>query len=248
MRFAAPPVASLFLAVLLWIVTIHVFSPPAYIFPSPSMVMQSLGERDLWRNLSFTAAAALAGFSVAAVTGSLLGALFNFSPLARRSLYPYAIALKTTPVIAVAPLLVLWFKVGLVAKVAASLMVCFFPVLVGATQGFRVIDSNSLEFLRSLGASRFQIFRYLRWPSALPHLFSALKVAASLSIVGAIVGEFVSPDRGLGHVIVSASYRLETGRMFAAIVAAALVGWLFIGILTLLEWRFIRWAVQNDSA
>ena len=147
----------------------------------------------------------------------------RFSTL-EEGLFPIAIAVKTTPIVAVAPLLVIWLGTGWWSKIVAVILICFFPVLVNAVKGLKAADAEYRELFQTLGASRSQEFRKLRIPYCLPYLFSALKISSSLAIVGAIVGEFVGATQGLGYLIMVSSAHLETATLFAAIAAAALAG------------------------
>ena len=139
-------------------------------------------------------------------------------------LFPIAIAVKTTPIVAIAPLLVIWLGTGWWSKIVAAILICFFPVLVNTVKGLKAADLEYRELFETLGASRAQEFRKLRVPYCLPYLFSALKISSSLAIVGAIVGEFVGATQGLGYLIMISSAHLETATLFAAISAAALAG------------------------
>jgi len=160
-------------------------------------------------------------------------------------LFPIAIAVKTTPIVAVAPLLVIWLGTGWWSKIVAVILICFFPVLVNAVKGLKAADVEYRELFQTLGASRAQEFRKLRIPYCLPYLFSALKISSSLAIVGAIVGEFVGATQGLGYLIMVSSAHLETATLFAAIAAAALAGILMFYVIGWTEERVIFWHSGN---
>jgi NitT/TauT family transport system permease protein len=198
-------------------------------------------------NLLVTLGEAIAGFCLGNTMGFAVAVLFAHSRVAEKAIYPYAIALKTTPVIALAPLLVVWFGTGQVSKIVASAVICFFPIIVNATRGLRAADSEALDLFRSLTASNVQIFFKLRLPTALPYIFSALRISSSLSVVGAIVGEFVGAQHGLGYLILVSSYHLETDVMFAAVIAAALGGIAFFGAVSVLEKMLVPWATEQEE-
>jgi NitT/TauT family transport system permease protein len=162
-----------------------------------------------------------------------------------QGLFPIAIAVKTTPIVAIAPLLVIWLGTGWWSKIVAVILICFFPVLVNAVKGLKAADTEYRELFQTLGASRAQEFRKLRIPYCLPYLFSALKISSSLAIVGAIVGEFVGATQGLGYLIMVSSAHLETATLFAAIVAAALAGITMFYIIGWTEERVIFWHSGN---
>ena len=171
-----------------------------------------------------TALEALLGFAVGAGLALAIAIACSFVPYLEDLVYPYAVALKAIPVVAVAPLLILWFGNGLASKVVMAALICFFPVLVNASTGFRDLPDEGLELFRTLSASRRQVMWHLRLPSAMPYIFASFKVAASLAVVGAIVGELAGSDRGIGFIIQVSSYRLDTPLLFAALGYCAALG------------------------
>jgi NitT/TauT family transport system permease protein len=216
---------------------------PAYILPRPSAIARELWTRapEYLKHSGITAAEAGLGFAVATLLAFGVGVLFVHSRVAERSLYPYAIALKAVPVVALAPILVLWFGAGFLGKVVMAALVCFFPVVVGTTTGMRSVGREVTDLFASLGASRWQALWKLRMPSSMPQVFSALKVSATLSVVGAIVGELSGSLNGLGFVILVASYEVQTVRMFAAIVCASIIGIGFFLAVAVVERRVLFW-------
>lgn len=228
---------------LLWEVTVRLLKVPAYILPTPLMIFSVIVDDplSLIRHAGVTALEAGLGFVLASVLAFALAVIFAHSKLIEKGLYPYAVALKTTPIVALAPLLVLWFGTGISSKIVAAAVICFFPVLVNAARGLTDVDEDALNLFRSLDASKWKVFRLLRLPNSLPFLFSALKVSSSLSVVGAIVGEFVGANAGLGYWILISSYHLETPAMFAAVFASAAVGLTFFSIVTFAENHWLKW-------
>ena len=207
------PAAMLFLAVLVaWQIAVVALDVPAYIIPSPTEIAGEL---------------VVEGPDLATDLGwTMLEAILGF---------------LVGSGIAIAPLLTIWFGFTLTPKVAIAAIICFFPVLVNTTRGLRAVSSEAFELMRVLSASRLQILWRLRIPSSLPFVFAGLRVAATLSVIGAIVAEFTGSDRGIGYVIVQASYRLDTRLMFAAIVLSCLGGILFFSFIGWLERRALRW-------
>jgi len=217
---------------------------PEYLLPAPSAIFANI-DRMLAVQLAVTFAEALIGFLIASVLAFGCAILFvRFSTL-EEGLFPIAIAVKTTPIVAVAPLLVIWLGTGWWSKIVAVMLICFFPVLVNAVKGLKAADSEYRELFQTLGASRAQEFRKLRIPYCLPYLFSALKISSSLAIVGAIVGEFVGATQGLGYLIMVSSAHLETATLFAAIAAAALAGIAMFYVIGWTEERVIFWHSGN---
>ena len=184
---------------------------------------------------------AVAGFALGSIAALVGAALMAHSRFIERSLYPVAILIKVTPVIAVAPLFVIWFGFGPVPKALIAALITFFPVLVNGVTGFRSVDGGALDFMRSLRASRREIFFKLRLPSAMPFIFAAFRVAVPLSVVGAVVAEWFSGNAGLGSVIIVAYSNLDMPTLFAAILALSVIGVALTAIVAALEKRVLFW-------
>jgi NitT/TauT family transport system permease protein len=202
---------------------------PEYLLPAPSAIFANI-DRTLAVQLAVTFVEALIGFLIASVLAFGCAIMFVRFNTLEEGLFPIAIAVKTTPIVAVAPLLVIWLGTGWWSKIVAVILICFFPVLVNAVKGLKAADAE---------------FRKLRIPYCLPYLFSALKISSSLAIVGAIVGEFVGATQGLGYLIMVSSAHLETATLFAAIAAAALAGIAMFYVIGWTEERVIFWHSGN---
>ena len=234
------PVGFVTAALLLWELAVRIFNIPAYLLPPPSAVVAAM-DLSLLMNLVVTLSEALAGFVIASSCAFGTALLFVRSPVLERGMFPLAITLKTTPLVAIAPLLVLWMGTGWWSKITAAALICFFPVLVNTVKGLKAADAEYYELFRSLNATRSQEFRKLRIPYCMPYLFSALKISSSLAVVGAIVGEFVGATRGLGYLIMVSSSHLDTAILFSAILAAAVAGILLFYLISWIEQHFIFW-------
>ncbi|MDI6798126.1 MAG: ABC transporter permease, partial [Desulfatibacillaceae bacterium] len=177
------------LILLVWSAVIKIFDVPSYIAPSPVDVGASISKnaRHLLEQTGITMAEAVLGFLVANICGIALSIAFVHSRAVERSVYPYTIALKAVPLVAIAPLLTLWFGTGFLGKVIMAATISFFPIIVNATIGLKSVDPEALHLMRSLSASRLQILLKLRLPSSLPYIFSGLKISSTLSVIGAIV-------------------------------------------------------------
>jgi NitT/TauT family transport system permease protein len=242
-RIQTPLIFAL-LALAAWQAVVMAAEVPEYLLPAPSVILANV-DRTLAVQLGVTFVEALAGFLIAGVLAFGCAVLFvRFSTL-EQGLFPIAIAVKTTPIVAVAPLLVIWLGTGWWSKIVAVILICFFPVLVNAVKGLKAADAEYRELFQTLGATRAQEFRKLRIPYCLPYLFSALKISSSLAIVGAIVGEFVGATQGLGYLIMVSSAHLETATLFAAIAAAALAGITMFYVIGWTEERVIFWHSGN---
>jgi len=206
--------------VILWHLSVVVLDVPSYVVPSPVRVALTFWvDRTLVLSSAWvTLLEASAGLFVALVVTTLLGVLFAISTRTERLLSPPLVGIQSVPVLALAPLLTLWFGTGVGSKIAASLLVCFFPLVTGWSAGISSVQQEERDLFATFGASRLQLVKFLVIPRALPYFFAGLKVSAPLAIVGAIVGEFVGASSGLGYLVLSSSYYVRTDRMFAAIV------------------------------
>jgi NitT/TauT family transport system permease protein len=239
-RAVFTPIAFILGLLAAWQALVVGFGIPEYLLPSPSIIIATV-ERSLLVEIAYTAGEALCGFLIASVLAFMAAVLFVRFRTVEQGLFPLAITLKTTPIVAIAPLLVLWLGTGWWSKVAAAVLISFFPVLVNTVKGLKAPEADFHDLFRTMRAEPVQIFRKLRVPYCLPYFFSALKISSSLAIVGAIVGEFVGAEHGLGYLIVISSAHLETATVFQAIGAAALIGIAIFYFLEFAERRIVFW-------
>jgi len=237
-------------AVALWEAIVDVFAVPSFIAPAPSAVVASL-RGGLSSNLYLehfwvTLGEALLGFLIAAVAGIALGAVIAQFRIVERTLYPYLVALQTLPKIAVAPLFVVWFGFGLSSKIVIAATVAFFPVLVNVIVGLKTIDAGKLDLMRSLSATRWQTFRLVKLPNALPFVFAGLDIAIVFSVLGAIVGEFVGAQRGLGNLIMQFNVSLDIAGVFAVLVLLSVMGVALHLTMQAVQRRIIFWAEPDE--
>jgi NitT/TauT family transport system permease protein len=239
LAFAATTVAIL----VAWHLYAVVVVQSAVVLPTPLQVVDAfLSQIDVIAvAVAVTMAEAMTGFLFAAVAGYGLGLAFHLMPLLRSVLYPYAVALKATPLIAIAPILVLWTGDGIASKVLMSALVAFFPILVSSFSGFNRYGEEALVFYRTLGAPPAYILRKIVIPGSLPHLFSGLKIGSTLSVVGAVIAEFVGAQHGAGYLIKSNSYYLDTAAVLSTVIVLGLASVLFFQIIQWLEKRIIFW-------
>lgn len=238
-----PPLILAIVALAVWQLSVDIFEIPQYLLPSPSNILVDLAENflSLLHHSGITLLEALIGFLLANAIAILLSVCIIYIPNSDKAIMPFAIALKTTPIVALAPLLLLWLGTGLAPKIAAAALICFFPALVNSIKGFNALQDGEEDLFRVYGASKTQILFKLRFRRAGPYIFSALKVSSSLAIVGAIVGEFVGANEGIGYVILVSSYHLETVKMFSALTTAAIAGILFYAIISFIDYKVIYW-------
>lgn len=233
-----------------WEVMVRWLEVPGFIFPPPSEVGKAfylgISSGVYFADLGVTAFEAIFGFLVGSFLGVLLGTVIVIFPLMERIVYPYVVALQTVPKVAIAPLLVVWFGFGISSKVIIVALVCLFPVLVNAIAGLRAVDDERLDLLAALSATRWQIFKHLRFPNALPFIFAGLNTAIVLSVIGAIVGEFVGATRGVGFRILQANYSLDIAGAFALFVLLSLMGLTMHSTLKFIERRMVFWTKSQD--
>ena len=231
------------LALAIWQLVVIAADVPAYIVPSPTEIGRELISRgpSLVADLGWTMLEAVTGFLIGGGVAFVTAVVFVHVRIVERAAFPWAIVLQTIPIVAIAPLLTIWFGYTLVPKVAIAAIICFFPVLVNTTRGLRSVSSQAMELMHVLSARRASIFWRLRLPSSLPYVFAGLRVAATLSVIGSIVAEFTGADRGIGFVIVQASYRIDTRLMFAAIALSSLGGIVFFHLIGWIEKAVLRW-------
>ena len=216
---------------------------PSYLLPAPSAVIARMATDAglLAREGSITLAEAAGGFVLGTGVAFLLAAVMAWSRPFERTLFPIAILVKLTPIVAVAPLFTLWFGFGTAPKVAIAALITFFPMLVNSFVGLRSADLQEVAFLQTLGASSREIFRHLRVPSALPYLFSGARISLNLALIGAVIGEWTGADRGLGRVIFVANANLDLTALFGAVLVLASIGVAANALVGAAERRVLHW-------
>ncbi|MFQ3663737.1 MAG: ABC transporter permease subunit [Chloroflexaceae bacterium] len=244
-RYAAALTLMLIILIALE-VGLRAFQVPAYLVPPPSRVLaRLLAPGDLLGHAGATATAASVGLVAGTLAGFGLAVAFVHLRLLEDALYPWVLVSQAVPAAALAPLLAIWLGDGLAPRAAMAALFAFFPILVATTRGLRDVSPEHLALMRAWGASPWQTFRHLRLPASLPALFSGLKIAAALAVVGAIVSELAGSGRGLGFVVSIAAYHLRTDRIFAAVIIAAAISLGLHGLLVLAERFIVFWRRQG---
>jgi NitT/TauT family transport system permease protein len=241
---------SVLLALAAWEGLARWGSVPAFILPAPGLVWRrfllSLVDGSLLRSASATLLEVLAGLLAGVILATLIGYLLAKSPLLERLLSPYLVASQAIPIVAIAPLLVIWFGPGVFSKVLICALIVFFPVLVNTVVGVRAVPEHLRDLMRSLHAAPLQMARYLEIPAALPVFLGGLRIGATLSVIGAVVGEFVGADRGLGFLINVARGQYDTALVFVAVFTLVVMALGLYGLVLLLEHRLLRWQSRRD--
>jgi NitT/TauT family transport system permease protein len=223
---------------------------PRFLLPAPSAIAASAVQfwelllPDTWVTLYEI----LLGFAAGSLVGLVVAIGIVFSRVIEQIVYPPAIVTQVVPKLAVAPLFVVWFGVGVTPKIMITLLICLFPVLVNAVAGMRAVDPRMIDLMHSVNASRWQIFTKVEFPNAAPYIFAGLKVGITLAVVGAIVGEWLGSNIGLGYRILAANSALRTDLLFAALVALSLIGMLLYGLIAVAERLMLPGQRSVDTA
>ena len=246
----APPLGLFAAVALLWEFGVKAANTPAYLLPAPSVIANEMWQRSdqLLSNLGATLVAAVLGFALGTAIAILLAVLFLYSKVAEKALFPWAIILKTIPIIAIAPLLTIWLGTGLGPKVAIGALICFFPTLVNTVKGLKTVDRQAMEFLSVIGANAAQVFWHARLFAALPYVFAAAKISISMSVVGAIVAEFTGANVGIGTIITTAGYQMDAKMLFAAIVTSSIATVSLFYLVSLAEKLCLYWPEARLAA
>lgn len=237
-------------AILLWELLIRWQGYPQFILPRPIAVwtklLKTLADGSLMRHAAVTLSEIGLGLLLGLTLAFLLGYTLGKNRFAERLLSPYIVASQTVPIVAIAPLLVIWFGSGMFSKVLVCALITFFPTLISTIVGIRNIDADLMDLMRSLRAGRWQIFRLLELPAAAPVIFGGLKLSVILSVVGAVVAEFMGANAGLGFLINLARGVLDTPLMFVAVISLIVIAQLLYLIISLLESFCLAWQEQGE--
>lgn len=239
---------SILSALTFWFLLARYGSFPPFILPGPELVwqrfLQALSDGSLLRHTLVTLSEVLLGLGLGAGAATILGYALAKLDWLERLLSPYIVASQSVPVVAIAPLLVIWFDTGLLSKVLISALIVFFPVLINTIVGLRSVPPGLGDLMRSLQATRWQTFRFLEVPAALPVFLGGLRVGATLAVIGAVVGEFVGADRGLGFLVNLGRGLYDTALVFVAVFALVIMAMLLYGAVLWLEARLLAWKKQ----
>ena len=242
-RRRAPAIIAAVGMVVVWHLIVTGFEIPTYIAPSPWQVLQVFAEQGdiLWINFLPTLLEAVCGFVLGNTIAVLLAVWFVHSGLAERAFYPIAVFINTIPIIAIAPILVLMLGNGYEPKIVIAALICFFPTLVNMVRGLKAVSPQMLELMRVLSANRREVLFKIRLQSSLPFLFAALKIASTTCVIGAIVGEWIGSNYGLGALILEATYNYRAPLLYATVILGAGMAVAAFAIVTLVERRVLRW-------
>jgi NitT/TauT family transport system permease protein len=226
-----------------WATLVYVLEVPPFIAPSPLAVAQTLYGKFgmLATNLAPTATEAMLGFLIGNLTAITIATVFVHKKTMEEAFFPIVVLINTIPVVAKAPILVLLLGNGMEPKVAIAALICFFPTLVNMVRGLEAVNPQAMELMRVLSASKTEIFFKLRLQNSLPYLFSALKIAASTAVIGAIVGEWIGSSYGIGALIIQAMYAFDSALLYATVIVGSCFSVAFFFAITVVERLVVRW-------
>jgi NitT/TauT family transport system permease protein len=232
--------------VIIWQLWVTISNIPDYVMPSPAATLLSLGEDYGWLHNTFvTAAEVFGGYFLAVIAGVSLALIFNWFRMMETLFMPLMVSLNMIPKVALGPLFIVWLSYGVGPNILISFSICFLPILLTMERGLRESDPDLLDLVRTLRASRWQIFTKIQLPGSLPYLFSGMKVAVVLAVAGAIVGEFIASQEGLGYLMLQVQVTLDTAAMFMAVLIITGIGVILYGLVLLLEYLFIGQAPKE---
>lgn len=244
-----PPLMAVILFLAVWQIAVPLFHIEKWILPSPAdITKEAIAEaasltQHTWATVQLT----LLGFFIGTGVGLLTAMLLHLVPFLKSALYPLLILSQNIPTIALAPLLMIWFGFGLLPKIIVITLVCFFPVAVSTMDGLTQTDRGMMNYMRMAGASKAQIFRKLEVPHALPSVFSGVKIAATYSVMGAVIAEWIGTDRGIGYYMMLQKSAYRTDRVFVAMAIIVLLSLVLFAMIALLEKILVRWRGANTK-
>ena len=237
-------VAVHLMVVLAWHLWVTMADVPTYVMPTPEMTIRSLAEDYNWvHNTLFTAGEIFGGYILGCVVGIGLALFFAWFKNLETILMPLVVSLNMIPKVALGPLFIVWFSYGMVPNIFIAFAICFLPILLTTARGLKEVDPDLIDLARSLRASKWQVFTKIQLPGAMPYVFSGMKVAVVLAVAGAIVGEFIASEEGLGYLMLQVQVNLDTAAMFMAVLLITLIGVTLYGLVLLME----RLLVVGDS-
>jgi NitT/TauT family transport system permease protein len=244
------PSTLVILALLLgWQLAVDIGGVKEYILPSPWAALQAYARPNYQWTANFLATlyAVLGAFVLSAVLGVALAVVIVWNDLLMRAIMPVLVLFNTLPKIALAPLFVIWLGYGIWPNIVIGTTIAFFPMVVNTAVGLATAEPEMLDLVRTLRASRWQVFVKVRFPNAMPYIFTGLKLNATMSVIGAIVGEFVASERGLGALIISGGVTLETPSIFASLILISVLGLVLYGIVVAVEQLVAPWAYREEA-
>jgi len=233
--------------IVVWEALARYYDIPGWILPTPSAIAEAMVEwrHELVGHTAVTLYETLVGFALSIAVSIPLAVAVVYSPLLQNSIYPILLALQSTPKVAIAPLLALWIGFGTLPKIIVVFLVCFFPIIVATASGLTAVPASLMDLIRSLSATQIQTFVKIRFPTAMPHIFVGLKIAITFAVIGAVIGEFVGSENGLGYLILISTSQSRTPLAFGALVLLTFMSIILYYGIALIERFVVPWAPRN---
>ncbi|MBI2370544.1 MAG: ABC transporter permease [Deltaproteobacteria bacterium] len=249
MRTIVTSSVTIAVSIVLWEIAVRLFKVPEFLVPAPTAVLAKMIQKGTFfsGHVYTTFYETALGFLLGVVIGIACAITIVYSRFLENVLFPLIVILQIVPKVAIAPLLLIWFGYGWESKMLIAFLVAFFPIIVNTVSGLRSVEPEMIDLVRGLQATNWQIFRKVRFPNSLPYIFSGLKISITLAVIGAIIGEFVGGNRGLGYLIIVANYELDTPLMFSALFLLSVMGLVLYGIIEVLERVIIPWNVAEEE-
>jgi NitT/TauT family transport system permease protein len=242
------PLAGTVIIILLWHYYVVLMKVPVVVLPTPVQVLESIinEAKALTEEGCVTALECIYGFALSLAIGIPIAVVMTYSRIANQMFYPLLVASQSIPKVAIAPILLVWFGTGIKSKLAMAFIIAFFPVVVDTATGLRSTSPELLELARSLQCTRLQTFFKIQLPSALPSMFSGAKIAVTLSVIGAVIGEFIGSNEGLGNLLLTANSQLNSPLVWASLAVLSVLGVVLYGVVVLAEKLLMPWAADVD--
>ncbi len=243
-----PPLLSVVVLLVVWQTAVVVLEVPRFILPAPTEIARALVDERavIGRNVGVTLLELVLGYALGVGAGLVLAVVMNFARPLKAALYPLLVASQTIPKVAIAPLFVLWFGVDLLPKVLIIALLAFFPVLINTISGLDGTDRGHVELFASVNSSRWDLYRHVKIPAAVPHLFAGLKLALTVSVIGAVIAEFVASSSGLGYLLLAYNASLRTTELFATLVVLIAISGLAYTVIVVAE-RLVSWQARSRA-
>ncbi|WP_410013638.1 ABC transporter permease [Sodalis sp. C49] len=239
------PLITLTVLLLAWQLAVSLLNIPEYILPAPTAVWTTLldlfRQGVIWKHIGYTLSATLIGYALGSGFALIAGAALAESATFEKFVYPLLVAIQSTPKVALAPLILVWFGFGIASKVVLVVLLCFFPLFINTLVGFKRVDADLIDACRAFSASRWYIFRHVKLPSVAGDIFAGLQIGIALALIGAVVGELVSSEAGLGYMIGAAAANLNVSTMFAGVFLLAVIGLIGAQSVRWLHRRLVFW-------
>lgn len=244
------PLSFFSFLVFIWEVIARLDVVPTYILPAPTKIIKTLivNLPILKEHIMVTLAEALIGFSIAIVFALVISIMMDSIPIVKKTIYPLIITSQTVPIITIAPLFAIWFGFGYFPKIVIVVLVCFFPITISLLEGLSSVEEDLLNLIKSMGASKLEIYKMVKLPAAMPNFFSGLKISATYSIMGATIGEWVGGKHGLGVYMLRVKHSFATDKVFATIIVITLLSIGILKIITFIERKSMPWIYNQEQS